>query len=373
MTAPGGYQQPEQVNPIQLLSVLAGIQQSRRASDLADRQFEEGKQEFARQMGFNEKSAEYKKFADAIDLYSRSTTEGRQALSGLGEVIFPGNQGMQALLQRYGQDAPQSLEALRQHAANVGYQNAGQQGQGQMNLEAATNATTGMNQGGMQGSGLQALIAQQGQGQVTPEMGQDAAQFTANRQNPLEALLNRTITRNPKQVTRMADIQSGGMSPTQQAQVDIGRGGVEAEFAKLRQDGRYQEMEIATKLLTAKQQGAFTPSDMMAAYGRLAELQKNITDPKADEAARKQALAAYNSLANIMKAAGIATGLQYGPEGGGSAGTGQKVQQFIQGTTQTPSPPTDLNQQSSPFMSTPWNPAASTGNPLNPYLNPRRP
>lgn len=366
MTAPGGYQPPEQVNPIQLLSVLAGIQESRRRSDLADKQFEEGKKQFAEQMGITKDSADYKKMMDALHLYGESASEARSGLHGLGEVLFPGTDPgslkKRDLLVNYGQNAPESLQAIQQIAATRGYRGAeGTPAQGQMNTEAATVATSGMNQGAMQNSGLQALIARQGQSQVTPQMGQDAAQFAANRQSPLEALVNRTIQNNPAWSGKMAETQAGmGMTAAQQAQTDIGRGGVEAEFAKLRQDGRYQEMEIATKLLTAKQQGAFNPSDMMSAYGRLAELQKNITDPKSDEAARKQAMAAYNSLAAIMSAAGFATNLQYGPGGdGGPAGTGQKIGQFIGGVTRTP-PPLDIA-------------APPTSNPLNPFFDKKRP
>lgn len=371
MTAPGGYQQPERVNPIQLLSVLAGIQQSRRQQDLAERQFEEGKVEFGRQMGLTEKSAEYKKFADAMDLYAHSSMESRNALSGLGQTLFPGNPQMQDLLQKYGQNAPESLQAIQQVAATKGYRGALQPAQDQMNSEAAAQATTGMNQGAMQGSGLQAIIAQQGQQQVTPQMGQDAAQFTANRQNPLEALIGHAIAGNPEQARSRVAMEAGtGMSAVQRANVDIGRGGVEAEFAKLRAENRYQEMEIATKLLTAKQAGAMTPEVLMSAYGRLHELQQDITNPKASESARNQSMAAYNSLAAIMGQ----LGLQY-PDNKASttAGVGQRMREGITGTVAPPSnmskPPVDLNQQSNPIMSTPWMP--QPGNPMNPFL--RRP
>lgn len=306
---PGG-----QARMIQMLATLSDIQQRRRQQDLAEAQFEDSKRVGAEQMGFNVKSREYKQVADLLDAIARSSTESRGALTTLGKSLGLPDAEVAALTQ-YGQNAPESLDVMRQRAAGAGYAAMAPDQRATTNAEASSVATTGMNQGTIASSQLARTIDTGAQGMVTPGMQQQAAQRAANpQQNLLEALVTGVIAQDPKMVKKMAGSMAGtDMSVAQAGQQAIGareagaaEGQVAASFYRTNADILYQAGETAAKLASAKALGGLTPQNIIEGTNSLTSMIVAIGKEK-NEASRNQLMAQYNNLARSINPALVAS------------------------------------------------------------------
>lgn len=318
---------------VQMLSALAGIQSQRRELDQRDQQYETSKQQFAQQMGFQEKSAEFKKAQDLLEQIAKNASAARSSVVELGQAANMPS-GMVNALAHFAVSAPETVEAIRNRSASTGYNNPSATGpNAAMDREAAAGAASGMNTGGVANSGLQAILAGGAQGQVTPAMQGQYAQRSASNQTPLDALISATIAQNPDMRNRLASVTAGtGMTAAQQAgnevasrQAVAAEGDVQARFAQIRQESMYHQMEIAEKLATAKAHGSMTPG-MADMAGKMIEAAKAVVDPKSDETSRIQAKALYNRLAATIGW----PDLQFrDPEAGGPAGLGARFQNSL--------------------------------------------
>lgn len=339
---------------IQLLSTISDMQNRRRALDLEERRLEQDKGQAAQAFGFQEKSNEYKKFADFIDLAMRAPVEVRGNLESAAQAAGLTPQMAQAI-SALAMNAPKSIEDMKRQAVA--------QGMSQVNPgEVASAQMTGQNLGGQAQSGLQAILAGGAQQRVTPQMQQGFAQRAATGQNPLDALLGSVIMQNPQMMGRLAATTAGTqMTAAQAAQNAVGQAGVQAEYASIRQRGIQSEMEIAERLATARQTGmGMTPQIMVDAFGKVSELQKEVNDPKASQASRTSAKAAYNELVKLM---GMPQLMYQDPNQGGPAGVMDRAGTAMTGP-QSPNPPMTQGPPYNPgyqppaqsFMQTPWNP-----------------
>lgn len=289
---------PDQGQTLQLISTLAGMQSKRRELDLEEQRIEEMKHQFAVGQGFAEKSDQYKKFMDLADKFSGSAAESQGALAEVAQLLGHSPERVQALMH-LGQTSPKSLQTLQAIAANRGYFNANPQQQGQMNLEAASTGMTGMNQGQMGQSTVGAAMANPTA--VTPQMQQGFAQRMSTGQNPMEAFIGQMIQNNPNMARKMAGVMAGtDMSAAQQANADVGAGGVAAQFAGVRERANESDQDIAVKLATAKATGGMTPQLQMEGFGKALQYHQAISNPKASDEDRTQAMAEYNRLIVMM-------------------------------------------------------------------------
>lgn len=313
---PGG-----QARMIQMLAVLSDIQQRRRAQDLAERQAEEQKSQFARSMGFQEKSAEYKKVGDLLDAIAKSSTESRNALTELGTSLGLDAQSI-AALAHYGQTAPESMDVFTNKTAQQGYREQAPQVQAQMRQEGAARATTGMNMGGMAMSGLQNIMALGGnkeamQTQFGPQglaaLVQGFMQRVATNQTPVQAAVDQSQQQQGL-VPQMARIQAGTQMTAPQAgqlalgnrQATTGEGNLAAQWAQINQQGMYQANMTAINQLEAMAKaqaasgannfGGIKTDDFIQGMGRLRELRNDMANGKSNDAQRMRAIAEYNIL-----------------------------------------------------------------------------
>jgi hypothetical protein len=346
---------------IQMLTGLADIQKGRREMDLKEAEYETNKQQFAQSLGLQEKSAEYKKVSDLVDAIARSSSEARQAFVELAPTLGIKSDQVQALAH-LATNAPETLASLQGTAATAGYRGATQDQRGTMNQEAASQAVTGMNQGAVQQSGLIAQLAGGARGQVTPGMTQAYAERASSNRSPLQALIDATIERDPDMKQRMAGIQAGTMMSEQATgQQAVGMGGVQAEFAGVRQRAQAEEMNIAKDFALGKAQGAVTSQTLNETFNVLTGKLKILDDPKAGDAVKIQAIAEYNALVTRMGLPDLLWNDQHKPT---TNGVLMRLWQSIH--SDVPNPP--QQQPQAPFMQSPQPP--SFNNSLQPFVRP---
>jgi len=297
---------------IQMLSVLSEVQGRRRAQDLAENQFEESKRQFAAQMGFNEKSAEYKKFTDLMDAYAKSSTESRNALNEIVQQMGFKPELAQAMIH-FGASAPESLDMLRTQAANAGVASMTPDQRTAMNREAAFGATTGMNQGQLSQSALLSALA--GNGNPTAQYGADMlgamaqgyAQRTATGQTADQAAMSAYLLRNPGLIAQAAGISAGNISPQQAAQnalqsrsIDVQQGQVSADFYRTNAQLITNAQDVAAKIATAKRGGLGLTPDQLS---QTANVMQNIITAAGKEKSqtnRNYLQSIYNVLAGEL-------------------------------------------------------------------------
>lgn len=358
---------------IQMLAALSDMQQRRRAQDLAERQFSESQAQFAAQMGFNEKSAEYKKVADFLDAIARSSVESRNALVGLGKAVGLKDDQVQ-WLAAYGASAPEAMQVIQSRAAGQGYRDATPDQRAGMNREAAYAATTGMNQGQAAASVLQSMLA--GGGNPVSAYGVDmlnnaAAGFLerlATGRTPEQAAMGNRFASQPDLVNQAARGMAGYATPYQTQQLgqqaqtisnqsrgldlqaeglDIQRGQLEADMRRIAQQG----IEAAAKIASKNAMGGLEPSDYINAVTEIRNL--TIAGGKEKSESNRNTLAAIRN--KLIQAIGFDPET---PEG----------QRIMQQRIQTPSYMQRMNPfpQGLPFdnrmapwsMQSPWAPQA---------------
>lgn len=293
-------------NFIQLLSVLSEMQGQRRQLELQRQQFEEQKHQFAVGMGFQEKSAEYKKITDLLENLTASSHESRGSLIELGQSLHLDPASIQAL-SHYGQNAPESLAMLRTQAAQQGVNAMTPEQRGAMNNEAALAATTGMNQGTMANSGMAAMLAQgtQGmfQGMNPAQQGaylRDFLQRNVNGQDVGAAAVSHETASQPGLAAFAAKAGAGQiMTAAQGAQADIGRGGVQADFYRTNAQMIANANDVSAKLATAKAMGGLTPENIIQGVNGMREIVVAAGKEK-NEANRMKLAATWNTLARVI-------------------------------------------------------------------------
>lgn len=296
---------------IAMLATLSEIQSRRRAQDLAENQFEESKHQFATSMGFNEKSAEYKKVSDIVDAIARSSSEARSSLIELGKSVgLP--QDQIAALTHFGMTAPETMDVMKNREVRQGIQQMTPELRARMDAEAATGATTGMNQGQQSTSALISTLA--GNGDPTQAYGKDMLrsmlpgflQRAATGQTVDQAAVSQNFAGRPGLVAQAAGIQGGNMTPyqaaelpIQQQQANTAQGAVSADFYRTNAQIIANSQELSMKLLTAKTLGGLTPEQMTSAVGQMRELITSAGKEK-NEANRNYLTGLYNQLAKVI-------------------------------------------------------------------------
>ena len=283
---------------IGLISALAQIQSQRRQLDLQEAEFTEGKSRFAQQMGFQEKSEQFKKASQLLDMIAKSSSESRKGLYDLGKLQGMSEQEVQALTQ-FGMNAPESLEILKQRGAAQGLQ----AGATPMQQEIASSNLTGQNMGQQALSQFQNALAGGAQGQLTPQMMQSFAERSASGQNPLQALVAQNIMQNPNMVKRMAEMGSGtGLSAEAQANLDLGNRNAATAEAGVRQRLTEVEQQTAARLaeISASGKGGMTPQALIDGQRLMNDQLRIIGDPKVAQAIRDKAMAQYNVTAQLL-------------------------------------------------------------------------
>lgn len=340
---------------IQMISALAQIQNQRRALDQQERQHEEAKRQFGLQLGFNEKSQEYKKFADLVDLYGRSAAEARGAIDELAQQAFPNDPAKQQALKHFGLSAPETAEAIKNVAIGRGFRNPSTATP--QELEAASQATTGMPTGGVAQSGLQAILAARAQPFVTPQMSQGYAERAATGREPLAAGVQSRILGDPNLIAKLAGVTAGTeMSAPQAAQADIGAGGVQAQFAGVRQRDVEAQSQFIEHLMQQSARGALTGSDIIAGYKYLTDITNDIATKKGDKNFTLQKMAEYNRMAAILDPSLMRNDPNTLPD---AAGLMERARRALGGSPPGLTPPVGLAPPgpaappTQPFMSTP--------------------
>lgn len=251
---------------INLIATLSDMQQKRRQLDLMEQQMAQQREQFYRTQGFAEDTSRTGKLDKMFERYTAGTSESRGSLRDIGAALGIEAGALDAL-ENYGMNAPMTLEALRTQAANRG----ATQSTAGSDLESYLGATTGMNRGQVGMSGLTSDVA---------------------------GLSGQLMSRDPGVATQAAQ---GMMPGWQQFQnVDIGRGGVEANMASVNAQLIIAAQRQAAELSSAKAMGMLTSEQKTQAINTLRQIRESIFNAKGDQANRMQALAEYNRLADLV-------------------------------------------------------------------------
>lgn len=207
---------------IQMISALAEMQDRRRKIALDEAQFDEQKQQFAKQLGFQEKSQQQAAAFKLIDIASQGGVDGAVALKQLAVSMgLPPDQAES--ISHVGMDAGAALQRIQaRHAEfNLGEQQAGKASLGsiggniaptsqeQVQQAAYMQGQAQTNPGALAGSQFLAQLLKQPLGQdMLPALAQGAHIRTATGGNAQEFNMNQAM-------------QAGGMYP---AAASIGAG-----------------------------------------------------------------------------------------------------------------------------------------------------
>lgn len=279
-----------------IISALAQISQQRKDLEFRKQQQKENAANIARQLGLAENTEEFKQITNYIKLFTDSDVKTRPALKGIAQIVFKDKPELQPQFEMLASNAPMSLEALRTMAANQGMQ----PGASPIQQESYIGAVApGMNRGNVAMSGFQGQLAGSAQNQLTPFMGREFAQRTAGGNSVFDAQMDQRLMADPELMRKLAAVRAGTeMTAAQQAQADIGRGGVEAQFEGIRLQKLLAQLDAEGKAALASG-SALTPA-LVSAYNAMTDKLKVMNDPKSNEAVRNQAAAEYNKLADDM-------------------------------------------------------------------------
>lgn len=301
---------------IQMLATLSGIQQAKQAQDLAERQFQESTKQAAAQLGFQKDSAEYKKVSDILTEIGKTSVGSRKSLVDLGRAVGLSDAEVNALTQ-YGQNAPESLSTLQAKAATQGYADATPQARAGMNAEAASTATSGMNQGQAAISGVTQNLATGGTAPIAnmkadtiAKLAQSYLERFAGGEMGIGYAASRAAGDSPALVKKLAGIQAGGMTDAQQAgasaQVTQGQaalGNVQADFYRTNANMIYQAGDLAAKIASSKAMmgGFVTPENRIQATNSMKAILDAMSKEKSSSA-HDYYVAQYNNLADMIGA-----------------------------------------------------------------------
>lgn len=275
---------------IQLLSALSEIGARREQLALSGRQTDLMENQFKKQVS----EAHDKDIADALNTLVKLQPQAQEAFLTLGHKFNPEEMSM---LRATASGLPPDMPAMAARAAQSGYGAMSPQEQGQVNREAATRNVAGMNVGGVAQSGLQEAVAQTiGQ---NPQMLQGMAQMQATQQTPFQAAGQQQLMMMPGAARRAAEYATNlAVSPYQQGQLDIGRGGVQAQFAGVNVQAMNAAADAANQALAAGAKGGLTQEQVLKTIIEdIPAAVAKINDPRTDKGAAAVYLRQINAAA----------------------------------------------------------------------------
>lgn len=304
MTAPGGnyYNQGGGNDALQLIAALSNISIRKKQMALDQARFKEQQHQFAVAHGFDEKSEHFKQLMTIADNVSKLPIgSSRDAEIHMATALGFQPQEIAALAQ-LGQGMPNSPSAIQAQAATRGYAAMNPQQQAAVNQEAATGAATGMNTGQMATSGLVRQIAGQ---RIAPQdlaaLAQGFQVKAATGQTPEDFAKGQWLM-NSGHIGDAAAVASGlAMTPAQKAQADIGRGEVQAAFARVNEEAiaaaNALGLNQAALGLKAGKEGMMTPAQRAQMLMTVPKLLDDIEANKASKQGNAERIRVLNAIA----------------------------------------------------------------------------
>lgn len=295
---------------IQLLTALAGIQSDRERARMSQEELDMKQQQFK----------EYLK-----------QSHGQEVQKAMDTIMKLAPRAREAFLQLQGNFAPEEMQAFRSiitaqpidpavlgaQSAQAGYAAAVPDQRAQLDAEAAARATTGMNMGQVASSGLQSAvnggaIPQGLQNTFTADMirsfVQGSAQRLATGQTPFDAATQASAMGQglapgfAQNQYGTKPTQYGALTPPQAANVDIGRGGVQAQFAAINQRAIEAAQAAGMKGLEALSsgQGGLSSGNMTEMLLAIPKILDDMQNPRATKEANETRKRMINSLAATL-------------------------------------------------------------------------
>lgn len=250
------------------------MQSRRQQLELARQQFDEGKSQFNRKMGFDEKSRETSDFWSVIDKLSGATRETKAAAgpmlqrAGIHEEDIPHVLSMLA-------GAPTNSQIQTERAVEQGMGSMSPDQQQRINQETASSRMTGMNLGQVaQGRNIEA-IATRGQ-----QMMQSADPEAA------------------KAVQEAVVAQLPGWAQFQN--VELGRGQLAQGKEQINTNAAIEAAKLAAQLNSAEAKGFLTADQKVQAIGQMRLYIDAMTKKGKNDATRMFDMIGYNTLARMI-------------------------------------------------------------------------
>lgn len=278
-----------------VISQLANVQNQRRELDLRESQLKENQAQFARSMGFQEKSEGFKNAMDILNRIGAAGSESRSAITELAQALNISPDQM-AAFQHFAVSAPETIEQQRNAAAQRGQK----QGASAFDAETAAAALTGQNQGQLGVSQFIQQLANGARSNITPAMARSFANKNASGQTTLQATVDQNILSDPKMLQAITASTAGtGLTAAEQGNLNVANANVDVARAGVRQRALEVQQQIAARLaeIQAAGKGSISPENMINAQRLMTDQLKVIADPNVDDTFRTQAQAQYNMLA----------------------------------------------------------------------------
>lgn len=261
---------------IQLISTMSDMQSRRQQLALAREQFESGKQQFNRKMGFDEADQHTKNFWKAYETLQGATAETKRAFGPLASKAGLGEEDAAQLLSMLA-GMPTGSQTQTERAVEQGMQGMSPEMAATVNREAAMTRMTGMNQGQIGASGVAAALADRQQ----QMMASDAPANVAAIQQAVQGAL------------------PGWM---QFQQNDVARGNLALGREQMNMQGAIEAAKLAAQLNSFKAMGLLTADQRTQAVGQMRLLIDAMTKKGKNDATRMFDMTLYNSLADAIGA-----------------------------------------------------------------------
>lgn len=288
---------------VQMIAALSEIKDRQTQFDLQRKQMADRASEFATEAG-------QKEFFKALELMAGSSASGRQALSMAIQHMKPEyQQQVKALMQN-----PVAPQVLGAEAANRGVAAMTPTQRGAFDQEAAAGAVTGMNVGQVGGSQMVGSMT----GVATPQPGlvQNAGGPQAFQTMAQQYLTRQTSGMDPLAastyaelqggglIPKLAQIQAGGMSDAQAAQMGLSGQQLSLAQAEYRQRDRHflatYGLNLAEATAAVNKSTGLTADKLFEVQKEMASLLDNIEKNTASEGGNIARIKQYNSFAIMI-------------------------------------------------------------------------